>query len=392
MSSSLTATERLDRAEATLQTYFAECVSKARTTFPPAYKGGKSIASINPNGSVGYRGIWPDDFYIPVHAGHLFTNAELTDILEFLTDSVVDLPFLPDCVQEDGMPHFAFGGKYSMTGVRMSMSLLHGWTQLLRLFEHRGIQIPEKKRWLGVFRRSYADLTFSCGLLYSNPNIPHITYAYHDIVAITGFELMASTYTSRSLEHMCELFADVANEEELAEWQRRADDIKKNIKRLYDDERGIYYAGSFTCRQPDIWGSGLAAGISDRETRAAIAKFLVDHAVVIFSEGMTRQTDTPDGWERLIIPFEKGEYMNGGFWARGTAYVLPVLYEFYPDFALDLLEALVESLPKYQFAECVSANTGLPKCTYFLMSVAPNIVAVRAMRRGLQLYDLIGQD
>ena len=84
--------------------------------------------------------------------------------------------------------------------------------------------------------------------------------------------------------------------------------------------------------------------------------------------------------------------MNGGFWARGTAYVLPVLYEFYPEFALRLLDDLVVSLPKYHFAECVSANDRSEKCPYFLMSIAPNIYAVRAMRQGKQLFDMIGCD
>ena len=392
MNKDLTATERLDRAEAKLQEYLQECLAHTRTVFPPPYKGAKEITSINPSGSFDYRGIWPDDFLITVRAAQYFTDQELRDLIEFLTDSVVDLPFFPDMVQHDGMPHFAFGGEYGMTGIRMTMGLLHGWTQLLRMFSDRGIAIPKKERWLGVFRRSYADLTFSCGLLYSNPNIPHITYAFHDIVAITGFELMASTYTCRALEHMCELFADIATEDELQEWKCRAEDIRKNIGRLYDEEKGIYNAGSFTCRQPDIWGSGLAAGISDQDTRAAIAKFLYDRRDELFREGMTRQTDTADGWERLIIPFEKGEYMNGGYWARGTAYVLPVLYEFYPDFALGLLDDLIEFLPKYRFPECISANDGRPKCQYFLAGVSPNVFAVRAMKRGLQLFDMIGRD
>ena len=169
MATTFTAQERLDRAEATLQEYLQECLEHTRTVFPPAYKGAKAITSINPSGSFDYRGIWPDDFYISVRAAQYFTDEELRDLIEFLTDSVVDLPFLPDMVQWDGMPHFAFGGEYSMTGVRMTMCLLHSWTQMLRMFTQRGIRIPKKERWLGVFRRSYADLTFSCGLLYSNP-------------------------------------------------------------------------------------------------------------------------------------------------------------------------------------------------------------------------------
>ena len=392
MSSLLTAAERLDRAEALLQTYLKECVAKARTTFPPAYKGAKAIAALNPTGTPNsYQGVFPEDFFDAVRAGHFFTDEELTDLVEFLTDSIVDLPFLPDNVQWDGMPGFAFGGEFSMTGIRMTMAMLHGWVQMLILFEERGIKIPQKKRWLGVCRRSLADLSFSCGLLYSNPNIPHVTYGYHDIVEITGFELMTSVLTCRSLEQMCDLFAEEADEEERADWRRRADGIRRNILRLFDDERGIYYAGSFGCRQPDIWGSGLAAGISNKETRAAIAKFYIDHANDLFFEGMTRQTDTAEGWEKLMIPwYGKGEYMHGGFWAKGSSYVLPVLYEFYPDFALDMLDALVESLPKYHFCECVSANDHSEKCPYFHSSISSNIFAIRAMRQGLQLFDTIG--
>lgn len=381
--------ERLDAAENALLRYLSDCAERARTEFPPAYPGDTPVHSVNPTGDVTYKGIWPDDFTIPVRAGELLTNEELSRIMEFLTDAVVDLPFFPDMVQMDGTPNFAFGGDCWHTATHMTLAMCYSWTLLLSYMESRGVVIPQKRDWLELFRRSLRDIPFSCGLVYANPSVPPVTYPFHDIVASTGLELMSSVYTCHGLEMACELYRDVATQEERDAWMTRANKIRKNLPRLFDFDRGIYLAGSQDCRQPDIWGSGLAAGLSSTEKRAAIADFYMAHYEDIFREGMTRPTENGEGWQRLHIAFGKGEYMNGGFWARGTAYVLPVLYEFYPDVALDLLEQLVVSLEKYQFPECISANDGTIKCPCFLMGIAPNIFAVRAMKQGKQLLDMI---
>ena len=381
---------RLCEIEQILTGYHQQCAEKSITLFPPVRPGERELKSINPSGAKTYNGIWVDDFYASIRAGNLFTLEELTRLAQFLTDSVVGLRHFPDMVQYDGMPWFGFGGDKMHTGIHMSMAQLACWTRIIDLFEKRGVALPRKKAWLGVFRRSLADLEFSCGLLYSNPNIPHITFGFHDTIAVTGFELMSSVYTFHALTLACDLFSSLASAEEVEDWREKAQGIRDNLYRLYDFDRGIFFAGSHDGRQADIYGSGLAAGLCGRSVREAVAQFFIRHREDLFWKGMTRGCENGEGWQLMLLDgYEKGEYQNGAYWPCGTAYVLPVLYEFDPDFAIQLLEELTVSLPKYHFAECVSANDHSEKCPDYMMSVSFNLLAVRAMKQGTQLINVL---
>lgn len=123
--------------------------------------------------------------------------------------------------------------------------------------------------------------------------------------------------------------------------------------------------------------------------KAAMGRYFLENRDRIFREGMTRQTDKPEGWSRMIIPFPAGDYMNGGYWSTGTGFVLPAVYDQNPELAMELLEELVLSLPKYEFAESVNMETGKITNSGFMMGIALPLVAVRAILDEKQLLDVI---
>ena len=71
--------------------------------------------------------------------------------------------------------------------------------------------------------------------------------------------------------------------------------------------------------------------------------------------------------------------MNGGFWPTGTAYVAPVLYNHAPDFALNLLEDLVSSLPQHHYTEWIGAEGQVADAQHFMMAVGLPLVSVMSI-------------
>lgn len=381
--------KRLREIETILGGYYDMCAEKARSNW--AGTGGRNsepLESINPS-SNGYKGLWPDDFEFILLGGQVLDVPQYQRLLQFCTDSVVDLTHFPDCIAEDGMPWMAFGGDYKDTGYKMSPALPSAWIRLLTLMESRGAVIPQKEKWAALFIRSIAQTEFSCGLVYVSPNRPHITYPFHDTVAITGFELMSSVVTYRGFILADKLFADCVDAAVRRDWLERAENIRRNLYRLYDEEQGIFLAGSYDNRQADVWGSGLAYALAEPDQKAAMGRYFLENRDRIFREGMTRQTDKPEGWSRMIIPFPAGDYMNGGYWSTGTGFVLPAVYDQNPELAMELLEELVLSLPKYEFAESVNMETGKITNSGFMMGIALPLVAVRAILDEKQLLDVI---
>ena len=377
--------KRLREIEAVLTKYYDICVINAKSEWNGLGKNSPPLESINPS-SNGYKGIWPDDFEFIMLAGEPLSVESCQKIAQFCTHSVIGLTRFPDSLNEDGMPLMGFCEK---SGARMSASLPGAWIRMLNLFEERGVTIPKKNKWADLFIRAISDTEFSCGLAYVSPFQPHITFPFHDIAAITGFDLMSSVAAHRSFITACKFFADVVPDEILDDWRECAQNIQNNLYRLFDEEKGIFLAGSYDNRQPDIWGSGLAYALADENQKRAIGNYFEANKKQIFREGLTCPTETADGWSRFIVPHEPGNYMNGGYWSLGTAFVLTALYDQKPERAMEVLEDLVVSMPKYDFAESVNMIKGTKTNPGFMAGVAMPLVAVRAILDGKQLLDVI---
>lgn len=176
-----------------LRGYLLKCAERASVEL----KGGiRTIASSEGH----YYGLWPDDFLFPhIVCPELADKDKLQRIIEFLTESVVDLERVPDRVEPDGLPIMFPGWYDGPIGERMPAHLPAAWTRLLSYFEEWGVNIPKKERWAKVIKRSFEQISFSCGLVYIDPQRPYVGFGYQDNIAITGFTLMSSLAIYRGL-------------------------------------------------------------------------------------------------------------------------------------------------------------------------------------------------
>ena len=337
----------------------------------------------------GYNGVWAEDFLQALNAApDIFTEQEARKVARWLTLMGANLTWFRDGLMEDGviMPSFA---------EKMSPCLPFAWIRLMaRLEKICGPFEPELKlQWLGSFQRSLLQVNFSCGLVYIFKNDSMFGYPFHDIVKVSGYDLMSSANAYLGFKAAIEFFAGTAPAAKLVEWRLMSEQITQNLFRLYDDGKQIFNAASLSCRQPDIWGNGYISGMVSLEKQKHIADFLYENRELIFRDGFTRQISEKGGWENLLNDdfakgFPPGVYMNGGYWSTGTGFILPALHKFYPDYAMQLISDAANATEKYGFAESVSEDYNVTN-QHFLMGSAMLVLAVRAILEGKHIHEII---
>lgn len=376
-------TERLQKCHTAILAALDSCANKEKLPY------GKDGVLFSLSAGQYHHALWPEDHLCAMEGKpDILSRRDYASILGHLTESVVDLRFLPDAVEDDGTPATSLAGNQGLCGYRMPPPLPSAYIRLLAFFERQGLEIPEKDRWGAIIARCVDAIEFSCGLVFINRNWPYVTFPLKDIVANTGLELMSSVILYRGLLVGAELFADTLDQDVLYEWRRKARRIKENLWRLYDPEKKIFLAGSRDCRQGDIFGSGLAYGLATKEQRQGMVEHFLAHQDILFWNGMTRHMVEKDGWQRLLCGYPADHYMNGGYWPVGTGYLFTGLYEQAPDFALDLLEALLASMPMHEYAESVNRD-GTTNAKYFMTALGVLSLTTKASLEGRQLIDII---
>ena len=161
--------------------------------------------------------------------------------------------------------------------------------------------------------------------------------------------------SSGGLQRAAKLFQDSIDGDTVQRWKSLAGGIEANLHRLYDVKMGGFLAGSKDCRQFNVWANGLAYWLADDEARGRIAAYYREHCDALFRLGCTRQIVEQGGWNRHLHPMNVGSYMNGGFWATGTGYVLPAIAQHDPGCAKQLIGELVKNLPTLDYCEWITA-------------------------------------
>ncbi len=366
-------------ALATLEKYLLDLIARSRLDYGRGLK-------IWVSGS--YPALWPDDFLYPlmVHPS-LMTPADMTRLAALLAESLVDMPALPDRVQADGLPVMQPGGLRGPHARQMPLHLPAAWVRLLDYFQATGATIERRSDWARAICRAMDLVPFSCGLAYVDPQRPAVGFGFHDMAAITGFELMSSLVLHRGLQRAVKFFDGVAEPAVLRRWTRLADGIKGSLHRLFDPGQGAFLAGSVDCRQVNVWANGLAYWLVDDRTQKKIADWYFQHREQIFKFGYTRQIAEPNGWQRLLVDCAVGSYMNGGFWSTGTGYVLPVLARHYPQLAADLTRQLVENLPQHNFAESMGADGKHGTSPGFITGIAMPMLGLKSILENRPLIE-----
>lgn len=371
-----------------LRKHLIDCLERSKVEYDNNFK----IHS--PCVSNSYRGLWPDDFLYPllVEPG-LYEKSRLTQISDFLTEIMADLDVFPDRVDADGMPMMHPGYAFSQHPTeRMPNHLPAAWIRLIDNLEKLGATIPRKEDWAQLFKRGIDSISFASGLAYSDPQHPRVGFGYHDMAAITGFELMSSMVLHYGLKRAVRFFDGYIEKEVIAKWERLSKRIPDNMYRLYDEKQGAYLAGSKDCRQINVWGTGLAYWMSNPEIRKRIGQFYERNRRTIFLKGATRQIAEPEGWQRMFgSPYDMkkgkydnsgspvGSYINGGFWSVGSGWVLPVLALENPEFAMELAKEMVENAIELNFPECISFDGKAGGASGFLAGIAVPMMGLKSI-------------
>jgi hypothetical protein len=384
---------RLKSAHDRLAGYLAELVPGAKRQLGtgeillmPQAGGPLSTHGIYTASLTVYGGMWPDDSLYPLMAlPSLANREELQGTIRVLSDSVLELEYLPDRIEPpDGLPILSPGppDRPPMT-YRMPLHLPGTWVRLLDYYEHFGVQIPQKKAWAKLIERSVNRVPFANGLAYADPQNPPIGFGYFDSIKVGGWELMSSLVLMRGLERAVILFENEITSDVSEHWIELAKNIRANLYRLYDAKIGGYVEASRVAHQFSVWGNGLIYSLATSEARTKIVQFYRDHQTEILLHGCTRQIAEP-GWEGNG---PGDSYQNGGFWATGTGYVLSALAEQDPTFAVQLAEELVENLPKINFAEWIGADGKPAGAQRFLGSVSLPLLGLKSVLEKRPLLD-----
>lgn len=336
------------------------------------------VVLVMPCVSDAYIGTWPDDALYPFMAlPDLVDVGELTEHLAFLASSVLDLPYVPDRIEQDGLPILSPGaaGSAPMTD-RMPLHLPAAWIRLLDYYQSFGVHVARKEEWARLIIRSFERVPFSCGLAYADPQRPPIGFGFYDSIRISGHELMSSLMLYRGFQRAAVLFADVVDQNTLATWRHRAEAIRVNIDRCYDEDQGGFVGGTRLGRQFSVWANGLIFPLASAGQQAAIMDTLRRHRDAIFLHGCTRQVSEVEGWKGSPAP---GGYQNGGFWATGTGYVLPAIAAKDPVWATELATELVDYIAGIDIAEWIDVEGRPHGARQFLASVAVPILGLRCI-------------
>lgn len=336
---------------------------------------------LRPCNNPAYVGLWHDDFTWP-HIGlpELKKRPQMKDALAWLTEAMIDLPVVADRIEYDGTAVMSPGGASAPPmSESMPIHLPAAWTRLLSYAAGSGLEIPRRKDWARLIARSFERVHFSFGLVWNDPQRTIVAFGFQDSIRLTGLVLLTSLVIKRGLERAADLFADDLPEETIRTWRTRAAGIEQNLYRLFDEKAGGFVGATRAGRAFDVWGNGAAWPYATAPQRAVIEQTLRAHQDRIFLKGCTRQVIGPGGWPGTARGVD---YQNGGYWGTGTGFVLPMLAEIDPDWALKTGNELLQHLDEIKRAEWLDQQ-GKPRgALEFLGTLSMPLIGLRAILEG----------
>jgi len=343
---------------------------------------------LRPCDNPAYRGLWHDDFTWP-HVGlpELQKNPEMRDAITWLGEAMLRLPVVADRVEFDGTAVMSPGAAQAKPmSDDMPIHLPAAWTRLLSHAEAAGVAIPRKKEWAELIRRSFEKVAMSFGLVWNDPQRHIVAFGFQDSIRLTGLVLLTSLVVKRGYERAAALFEKDLPPTVVADWKNRAEAIASNLHRLFDAKAGGFVGATLAGRAFDVWGNGLAWPIATAEQKKVISATLKANQDTIFLKGCTRQIIGPGGWPGTEAAIG---YQNGGYWGAGTGFVLPMLAEIDPEWAITIAGALLANLDGIKRAEWIDRN-GEPKgALEFLGTLSMPLIGLRAILEGKHTLDYL---
>jgi hypothetical protein len=312
-----------------------------------------------PDGVANYQALWTRDFYYMVeYAGDLLDKAETKAEIYYLINGQREDGCIPDRVNAAGQAIYSPGapGKPLAdhavdNGPFMAMLLASYVNQFNDKSLFKELE-PKVKKGLEQIRVK------ENGLVYNNPENPQCVYGFTDIVKKTGYLLFSSLlYYKANLDmyNLCEKYG-CSNP---TIYKRRYEYVKQSIYKLWDEDRGMFWAADGACKQTDIWGSAYAVeiGITDEGQSQRIAKYLVEHYDETVQRGQVRHLTKSDGtWDKLFKPQEPGTYQNGAYWATPLAWIVPLYDKVKPGLSKLTLERVIKDFQENGINECINGD------------------------------------
>lgn len=329
-----------------------------------------------PDGVGNYKALWTRDFYYMVeYAGDLLDPEEIRSSIFYLLNGQRDDGCIPDRVNVAGEPVYSPGPP----GKPMSDHALDNGPFMAMLVCAYVNQTGDEElfRMTEPMLAKALDFTITgeMGLVYNDPENTQCVYGFTDIVMKTGNLLFSSLLFYKANLEMNRLSEKYGYGSTMI-YKERAEMVRKNIHRLWDDDTGMFLAADIDCRQVDIWGSAyaVAVGITSENQAGRISDYLVEHFGEIVLRGQIRHLPLSEGsWVRLFKPQEEGTYQNGAYWATPLAWTLPVFAISNPHVAGKMLETVITDFQENGINECI--NNGYLKVPNFVVS-ATNVYSL----------------
>ena len=107
---------------------------------------GNGVKLPMPQAGEGYSGFWPDDGLYPLIAlPSLADKDELQAVIEFIGDSMLEMEYVADRIEPDGLPILSPGpSNLPPLTDRMPLHLPATWVRVLDYYEGFGMRIPQK--------------------------------------------------------------------------------------------------------------------------------------------------------------------------------------------------------------------------------------------------------
>lgn len=222
--------------------------------------------------------------------------------------------------------------------------------------------------------------------MWNDPQRHIVAFGFQDSIRLTGLVLLTSLVIKRGYERAAALFEKQLPADLRSDWASRAAAIGDNLHRLFNANAGGFVGATVAGRAFDVWGNGLAWPLATPEQKKVIAATFRANKEKIFLKGCTRQIIGPGGWPGTQAGIG---YQNGGYWGTGTGFVLPMIAEIDPAWAITLGNDLLANLDSIQYAEWLDAQGNGKGALRFLGTLSMPLIGLRAILEGKHTLDYL---
>ncbi len=299
-----------------------------------------------------YGAMWTRDLcYMVEGAGHLMPPEHIASAIDTIVAGQRDDGAIPDRVEADGTPVYLAGPKDAPLGDRPPTDnpqfIIKAIDEYLKLTNDLQFVVD---RVNAMFAALESVPQTDDGAVYVDPASPHASYGFADTAQKTGAVAFSTLLLWEAWQLMGEMGRRIEDHDAAHDAYEAASKVFGSMVQFWDPEFELLIAGTYMCRQLDIWASAYAVriGAVASAQRKGIATFLCDMYPEITMDGYVRHLVAGQYWERTLTDVPNETYQNGGYWAVPTGWVARALLSSYNPHlaertAIDLVSSFKEN-------------------------------------------------